>query len=357
MANAFQPLRIQSVQALTDDALLIELKRPKTFHFKSGQHLSIQSEIDNEMVFRTYSICTTPQSEKLAIGVRVLPHGIFSNWLQQNAKAGDFLNCSVPTGLFHLHPPKSHKQHNLFIAGGSGITPIVSMLEEYLERFEQTQATLLYSNRSFASTMFFEHLMQLKNRYIGRLQLFFLTSRQQQIQNWLHSRLNGEALMQLQQFKVIDLQSYQDVYLCGPRGMIDGCLEILDEHEFPQAQLHYELFTSTTISAKQVQHQSSPELREHQKLAQISFQYLGEIHQIDFVEDDHSILTAAARQGHQLPYACAGGVCGTCRAKILKGSAQMSENYALDQEDLAEHFVLTCQAIPTTDEVFLNFDY
>ena len=231
------------------------------------------------------------------------------------------------------------------------------MLEDFLERFEQTQATLLYSNRSFASTMFLEYLMQLKNRYIGRLQIFFLTSRQQQIQDWLHSRLDKKALMQLQQLQVIDLHAYQDVYLCGPRGMIDDCLEILDEHEFSPEQIHYELFTSTTIQAKQVQHNFNPASSDLKKLAQISFQYLGQNHQIDFIEGDRSILSAATRQGIQIPYACAGGVCGTCRAKVLQGSAKMIQNYALDQEDLAKNFLLTCQAIPTTEEVILNFDY
>ncbi|MCH9704795.1 MAG: 2Fe-2S iron-sulfur cluster binding domain-containing protein [Proteobacteria bacterium] len=350
----FESLSITNIQRETEDSLLITLAASPALSsaFHSGQHLTVKADINGAALYRTYSICQPACRRTIEIGVRVINGGLMSEYLAQQ-RQGDKLLVGAPIGTFYLHTsPTQFNDNILFIAGGSGITPIIGMLEELMLSQPQSRATLLYANRTLSSTMFFERLMQMKNRFIDRLETHLFFTREQTLVDWRSCRLNADTLEKLTQRGMLPYKNYDACYLCGPIPMMESCRDFLHD---PIPNIYTEAFGTANTTTRTVTLQQTAPPAE--PIARVQIVIDGVQREFDFCADDYSVLEAAKRHKIALPFSCTGGVCGTCRAKVLSGKADMKNNYALEADDINKGFVLSCQAKPLSDNLSLSFDY
>jgi ring-1,2-phenylacetyl-CoA epoxidase subunit PaaE len=359
MSTIFHPLSVRSVESDTPEAVIVTFAVPQElrsiFGFTQGQYLTLRAQVDGQDLRRSYSICAGVDDGELRVGVRKVPGGIFSNWIHSTLKVGDTIQVMVPQGRFFVPlDPASHR-HHVGIAGGSGITPILSIMKTVLAREPQSQFTLIYGNRQLKSTMFKEELEDLKNRYMSRLVLHHVFSDEQTDAPLNRGVMNreklGEFLGHLVQASGID-----HAYICGPFQMNDEAEAALLAAGLPEERIHIERFGVAQQASDRVDaviHEARPEDAE---LARVVIVRDGLRHEIEFRKDQPSILDCASAAGLEVPFSCTSGVCGTCRAKLLEGRVRMERNFALDKSDLAAGFVLTCQAHPLTERVVLSFD-
>ena len=347
----FHPLRVAAVRPDGDDARVVTFDVPAdqaaSFRFEPGQYLTLRAIVGGAELRRSYSICAAP-GEALRVGVRQVPGGAFSSWLQQTLRPGDLLDVMEPQGRFGAALAR-RPRHVLAVAGGSGITPILSILKSLLAGDPKAQATLLYGNRSAASTMFKEELEDLKNRHLTRLSLHPVFSREV-----VDSPLNAGRLDAAKVASFLRLAGPVDEsFVCGPHAMNDEVEAALLAAGVPPERLHVERFGIPPTAADATLH--APKEGDA-TTARISIVRDGLTREVAFQPSDESILAAAARAGLDVPYSCRSGVCATCRAKLLEGRVRMDRNFALEQADLDAGFVLTCQAHPLTDRVVVSFD-
>ncbi|MDO8420259.1 MAG: 1,2-phenylacetyl-CoA epoxidase subunit PaaE [Rubrivivax sp.] len=347
----FHPLRVAGVRAEGADARVVAFDVPADladrFRFEPGQYLTLRAFVDDRELRRSYSICAAP-GEVLRVGVRCVPGGAFSNWLHDRLKPGDTLDVMEPQGRFGAALARRPRRV-LAVAGGSGITPILSILKAVLAGDASAQATLLYGNRSAATTMFKEELEDLKNRHLTRLALHPVFSREV-----VDSPLNAGRLDAAKLASFLRLAGPVDeVFVCGPHAMNDEVEAALRASGFAAERIHVERFGIPPTAADATLH--AP--REGDATtARITIVRDGLTREVAFQPSDESILAAAGRGGLDVPYSCRSGVCATCRAKLLEGRVRMDRNFALDQADLDAGFVLTCQAHPLTERVVVSFD-
>lgn len=347
----FHPLRVAAVRPDGDDARVVTFDVPAdqaaSFRFEPGQYLTLRAIVGGAELRRSYSICAAP-GEALRVGVRQVPGGAFSSWLQQTLRPGDLLDVMEPQGRFGAALAR-RPRHVLAVAGGSGITPILSILKSLLAGDPKAQATLLYGNRSAASTMFKEELEDLKNRHLTRLSLHPVFSREV-----VDSPLNAGRLDAAKVASFLRLAGPVDeAFVCGPHAMNDEVEAALLAAGVPPERIHVERFGIPPTAADATLH--APKEGDA-TTARISIVRDGLTREVAFQPSDESILAAAGRAGLDVPYSCRSGVCATCRAKLLEGRVRMDRNFALEQADLDAGFVLTCQAHPLTDRVVVSFD-
>lgn len=351
MARAsFHELTVAAVERLTDDAAAITFAVPDElvddFDFAAGQSLTLRRTIDGQEHRRSYSICA-PAGSAPRVGVREIPDGLFSSWLVREVAVGDVVEVQTPTGSFRVDPTTSGR--HLCIAAGSGITPMLSIATTVLTDPTST-VTLVYGNRTSGSVMFAEELADLKNRYGARLDLIHVLSREPRDVELFSGRLDSDRLRRLLG-ALVPVGALDHVWLCGPFGLIADAREVLGELGVPADRVHVELFYVD---------EPPPELVRQDAVVE------GDVSEVTIVLDGRtttapmprgqSILDAAAATRHDLPFACKGGVCGTCRALVPSGEVDMRRNYALDDDEVARGFVLTCQTHPVSDAVTVDFD-
>jgi ring-1,2-phenylacetyl-CoA epoxidase subunit PaaE len=343
----FHALQVVSVVADADDAKLVSFHVPAElqpiFRFEPGQHLTLR----HGDLRRSYSICAAP-GQALRVGVRRVPGGVFSNWLHDHLKPGDWLEVMPPDGRFGAALAQ-RPRHVLAVAGGSGITPIVAMLQAVLHGDAQARCTLVYGNRTAASTMFRDALEDLKNRFFTRLALHVVLSREG-VDSPLHSgRIDAEKMADF-----LKLCGPVDAaFVCGPHAMNDVVERALLAAGLAPSAIHIERFGVPPSAADSTLHApSSGDATQ----ARVTIVRDGVRREIAFAPTDDSILAAAARAGLDVPYSCRSGVCATCRAKVLEGQVRMDRNFALQADEVAAGYVLTCQAHPLTDHVVVSFD-
>ena len=366
MSLHFHPLRVRAVRPETDEAVVLSLAVPpelaSTFAFQPGQYLTLRATVGGQDLRRAYSICSGLGEEAgvLRVGVRRVPGGVFSTWVNTVLKPGDVLQAFPPQGHFGLPlaspaPQIQAPQHVLGVAGGSGITPILSIMKTMLAAEPHSRFTLLYGNRSQKSTMFKEELEDLKNRYLTRVALHPVFS-----QEHMDSPLNSGRLNQakLAEFlgPLIDPAGISHAFICGPFGLNDEAEAALKAAGVPPERIHVERFgvpgaPSAADAARQ--HAAQPGDADDARVVLIRD---GVQREIRFGPQDASILDAAANAGMELPFSCKSGVCSTCRAKVLEGQVRMDRNFALEPHEVAAGFVLTCQAHALTQRVLLSFD-
>ena len=349
-APTFHILRVHDVERLTDDAVAVSFEVPDelgaAYDFAAGQSLTLRRRIDGQEHRRTYSICA-PVGERPRIGVREIPGGLFSRWLVHDVRPGDELEVQTPSGSFRADPATGGR--HLCIAAGSGITPMLSIASTVLTN-PDAHLTLIYGNRTTASVMFADELADLKNRYGSRLQLIHVLSREPRDVELFSGRLDGERLRRLLDL-LVPVHQVDDVWLCGPFAMTEQAREVLAELGVDPARVHFELFYVD---------EPPPELHRADAVVE------GETSEVTVVLDGQrstsamprgrSILDSAQTTRSDLPFACKGGVCGTCRALVREGEVDMRRNYALEQAEVAAGFVLTCQSHPVSDTVTVDFD-
>lgn len=356
----FHKLRVREVRPETDDCVSVAFEVPDDlqdqFNFVQGQYLTLKTTINGEEVRRSYSICTAPQDKDLRVAIKKVPGGTFSTYANEELIEGVELDVLEPAGRFYTTLDPAHQKHYVGFAAGSGITPVISILRTILQAEPQSRFTLFYGNKGVDSIIFREELEALKNKYLGRLSLHHVLSREQTGSDLFYGRIDAEKATAFFQ-KILHPSMVDEVFLCGPEPMILGVSETLQEAGVPRQNIHFELFTSSVA----LQEQAKRKRREQQEQgeaveAQIRIQLDGDVIEFPMTSDDDSILDAALKAGADLPYACKGGVCSTCRAKIEEGEVDMLVNYALEPDEIEAGFVLTCQAYPKTETVTVNFD-
>ncbi|MBI5717488.1 MAG: phenylacetate-CoA oxygenase/reductase subunit PaaK [Burkholderiales bacterium] len=348
----FHPLRVRQVHADTDDARVVTFEVPPalegSFRFAPGQYLTVRRPGDD--VRRSYSICAAP-GEALRVGVRHVPGGTFSSWLHAELKPGDWLEAMEPQGRFGTALDR-RPRHVLAIAGGSGITPILSIVKTVLEADASARVTLLYGNRQAASTMFKEELEDLKNRHLTRLAMHAVFSREAMDAPLSSGRLDADKIARFLRLAG-GVAAVDEVFVCGPHAMNDEVEAALLAAGLPAERIHIERFGIPPSAADAQLH--APKEGDA-TTARIAIVRDGLTREVGFQPTDESILAAASRAGLDVPYSCRSGVCATCRAKLIEGQVRMDRNFALEKADLEAGFVLTCQAHPLSERVVVSFD-
>ena len=340
--------------AITFDIPPAELER---FHFEPGQFLTVKAVVDGQEVRRSYSI-SSPRSRlakkgELEIGIRPVEGGVFSNWAAQSVKAGDTLSVMPPDGRFVVK--KQRAIHRVGFAAGSGITPILSIAATTLEAQPDSQFTLVYGNRRMSSVMFNEALQDLKDRYRDRLTLIHVLSRQAQEVDLLQGRIDGDKVRAVID-ALLPVKSMDEVFICGPEAMIEAAQQTLIEAGVPESRVYTERFTANTPLPKGVVPIGTlhPELESAKSVA-LSVILDGMEHEMMMAPNEH-VLDVALNAGLDLPFSCKAGVCCTCRAKVLEGTVEMDKNFTLEGAEMAQGFVLSCQARPTSGRLLVSFD-
>ena len=353
----FHPLKVRDVQPDTDEAFIVSFEVPAelkdTFRFQHGQYLTLRTRMDGQDLRRSYSICAGVDDDCLRVGVRRLPGGAFSSWVAQSLKAGDTLEVMPPQGRFHVPLDPTAERHYLGVAGGSGITPILSIMKTVLAREPRSRFTLIYSNRRPATTMFKEELEDLKNRYLTRLSLHHVFTQEHVDAPLYAGRLSREKM---QRFfaTVVDPARIDHAFVCGPFQLNDEVEAALREAGVAEWRIHVERFGAPLPDQGLARvHEARPEDADNAKVEIVRD---GLTREIVFRKTDPSILDAAAAAGMDVPFSCKSGVCSTCRAKVLEGRVRMDRNFALDKDEVAAGFVLTCQSHPLTERVVVSFD-
>jgi ring-1,2-phenylacetyl-CoA epoxidase subunit PaaE len=359
MSTLFHPLRVKAIEPDTAEAVIVSFEVPadlqQVFGFTQGQYLTLRHEIDGQDLRRSYSICAGLDDGELRVGVRKVRGGVFSNWINASLKPGDAIQVMAPQGRFFVPIEPEAARHHVGIAGGSGITPILSIMKTVLAREPHSRFTLIYGNRQLQSTMFKEEIEDLKNRYMTRLVLQHVFSDEHIDSPLGFGVMNREKIGEFLA-SVVPAADIDHVYVCGPFQMNDEAEAALLAAGVPEDRIHIERFGVALPSASQVGavvHEAQP---GDAKQARIVIVRDGLQREITFTEGQPSILDAASAAGLEVPFSCTSGVCGTCRAKCVDGEVRMERNFALDKNEVAAGFVLTCQAHPLTERVTLSFD-
>lgn len=371
----FHPLEVSQVRRLTDNAVEVSFAVPEElqdeYDYVAGQYVALRAQIEGNEVRRSYSICETPTPGVLKVGIKKDLGGIFSTWANEELKAGETLDVMSPQGAFiskHKLTGMNDAEavsdealaegrtHFVAAAAGSGITPILAIAKTLLAHPETT-LDLIYANRAASEVMFLEELADLKDRYPSRLAIHHVLSREQRQAPIYSGRIDADRLDQIFTH-LIDVEKVDEWFLCGPFELVQLIRDELDKREVPAAKVRFELF-STGQPGEGAQGSSgrSIEVDPEGDNFQISFQLDGLSGEVKSPKSAReTVLNAALRVRADVPFACAGGVCGTCRAKVTEGSVEMAENYALEADDVERGYVLTCQSRPTSDRVAVNFD-
>lgn len=350
--TVFHRLNIAAIERDTPDAVAVTFSVPdalrEQYHYRPGQHLTLKASIQGENLRRCYSICSSPDENTLKIGVKAIYEGRFSNFINQHLTVGDSLEVMIPQGQFGYQPEQNTQAHYLAIAAGSGITPLLSIIKATLQTETKSHFVLIYGNRNSRSVMFKESIADLKNRFAQRFQVLYLFSQEQQDSELLSGRISQQQLNALGK-TLLNFQQFDRAFICGPESMMDEVHDTLINYGMPKEFVHTERFNTSGIKFK-------PTSALATETRQVSIHLDGRTMNISMDSQDDSILDAALRQGADLPYACKGGVCATCKCKLRAGEVEMGVNYSLEPDQISDGYILSCQSWPKGDGVVLDFD-
>jgi ring-1,2-phenylacetyl-CoA epoxidase subunit PaaE len=354
----FYPLKVKDIRQETSDCVSVSFAVPKEwatyFAFQQGQYLTLKTRIEGKEMRRSYSICTAPDDNDLRVAIKQVEKGKFSTYANNELKTGDILEVMPPMGHFFTPLSKNNVQNYIFFAAGSGITPVISNIKAILRTEPQSQCTLFYGNQRVSSIIFKEELEALKNQHLRRFQIFNVLSRERTESDLLNGRLDREKISQfIEKIPNIlraspDKSGGGDFFSCGPFEMTEAVKELLLTHGIDEKNIHFELFNAPKIAKKNKPINSAIKSHAFIKMDGLTIEVP--------IERGQNILDAAQLVGADVPYACKGGVCCTCRAKLIEGEIEMQVNYSLTKEEVAQGFILTCQAVPKTKKVVVDFD-
>ena len=350
--TTFHSLTVAKVEPETRDAVTITFAVPQAlqdaYRFRPGQHLTLKTKLDGDELRRCYSICRSTAPGEISVAVKAIDGGRFSRYARDEIKAGMALEVMVPQGQFGYQPRAEREGHYLAIAAGSGITPMLAIISATLATEPNSQFTLIYGNRSSHSMMFRQALADLKDRYPQRLQVVHLFSQEAMDSDLLQGRIDGDKLRELAAH-LLDFSRFDHAFICGPAAMMDEAEMTLRELGVPEKAIHLERFNTPGSGARRAAGVQA-------EGRSVTIRQDGRDRTIALSAEDDSILDAALRQGADLPFACKGGVCATCKCKVLRGEVAMAANYSLEADEVAAGYVLSCQALPTSGDVIVDFD-
>jgi len=359
MTPRFHRLRIAEVRRETPDAVSIAFAVPQDarqdFAFSCGQYLTLRTMIDGEDVRRSYSICSGVDDDELRVAVKRVDGGLFSSFVSEGIKEGDEIDVMTPAGRFTVDIRPDEARTFVGFASGSGITPVLSIIRTVLSREPKSRFFLFYGNKSTASILFRETLDDLKDRFLDRLSVFHVLSREQQDVPILNGRLDAEKVSVLLR-SIVPASIVDHAFICGPAGMIDEIEEALLGLGMQRERIHVERFTPAPVTGARRPAATVPKgPAAEASAARATLIVDGKTAEVP-VASGETVLEAALRAGLDLPYSCRGGMCCTCRAKVVEGAVEMAVNYSLEPWEMQAGFVLTCQALPTTDHVTIDYD-
>ena len=354
--SKFYPLTVAKVKQETRDAIAVTFDVPAElkpqFAYQQGQHLTLRAMIDGEDVRRSYSICSAVQDEQLRVAIKRVSGGQFSSWANEHLKPGATLEVMPPMGHFNVPLDPQSERHYLAFAAGSGITPILSIVKTTLQAEPKSRFTIVYGNRASSSVIFRDELTDLKDTYMDRLKLVYVMSREQQDIELFNGRITEEKCgLFLKHWIAID--DIDVAFICGPEDMMHGVSRSLQAAGLAKEKIRIELFAASIPK-----HEHKPRRIEagQQHLTEVTVIMDGNAASFTMDKDKESILDAGLRAGIDMRYSCKGGVCSTCRCKVLDGQVEMDVNYALEDYEVARGFVLSCQSFPISDKVVVDFD-
>ncbi|MBK7762944.1 MAG: phenylacetate-CoA oxygenase/reductase subunit PaaK [Bacteroidetes bacterium] len=353
----FHPLTVSDIRQETPECVSVAFSIPdelkENFRYQAGQYITIKTHMNGEELRRSYSLCSSPLENDFRVAIKQVEGGLFSTYANTQLKEGDVLEVMDPMGKFTTQlTPKAGKNYMAF-AAGSGITPMLSLMKTILATELNSTFTLIYGNKNLQSIIFKEEIEALKNKFMGRLQVVHILSREKLETEINNGRINAEKCEQLFA-NLLHAKNIDQYFLCGPEDMIMGVKDYLLNQGVEETHIHFELF-STGIQTKQADWKAT-HTQDTEQMCTVTIKVDDRTYDIKLAYGGDSILDAALKSGADLPYACKGGVCCTCRAKVMEGEVDMEVNYALEKEEVAQGYVLTCQAHPKTEKVFIDFD-
>lgn len=359
MSLAFYKVKVKEVRKETEECVSLLFSIPEemrsAFTFSPGQHIIIKSRAeDGEELRRNYSICSCPSDSALRVAVKKIPGGYYSTYVNEKLQVGQELEISNPQGNFFVNIDPRHKKTYVAVAAGSGITPVMAMLKTILREEPKSRFWLIYGNRDKSSIIFKQELEDLKNQYMGRFSVYHVLSRESMEHPLNSGRIDAEKINMFLS-KIIGVENLDEVYLCGPEGLIQASRQAFEAAGIPAKQIHYELFYHQPTTANASRKDSSGTNGEN-LISQVQVKLDGVIHAFSLAYNGDSILEAALKQGADLPFSCKGGVCATCKCKLEQGEVHMDVNYALEPEELEQGFILSCQSHPISPNVVVNYD-
>src|SRR5690606_21497158 len=354
--SRFDSLEVSDIRKETPDCVSVSFRVPEElkekFVFKPGQYLTVKTTLNGDEVRRSYSICSAPYEKDLRVAIKKVEGGAFSTFANETLQVGQFLDLMKPTGRFVSKFDEDGNNY-LFFAAGSGITPVISIIKHILKTQPKSEISMIYGNRGFEHIIFRETIEALKNSYMNRFRVYHVLSREFQGESLYNVRIDEKKCIDFINSPIIDIQHYDEFFVCGPEEMINAVRSTLKSANVEDEKVRFELFTSPG------------QLKSEEKTLQKGTDSVGSDvtviidgveHNFKLANDGLAILDAANTIGADLPFACKGGVCCTCRAKLVEGEVKMDTNYSLEEDELEQGFILTCQSHPVTDKIIVNFD-
>lgn len=355
----FHKLTVSDVRKETADCVSVAFDLPadleSVYKFKPGQYLTLRTEINGEDIRRSYSICSCPFDGELRVAIKRVEGGRFSTYANHDLKIGDELDVMTPIGNFTTEFSESNTKQYVAIAAGSGITPVMSLIKSAMIAEPNSKFTLIYGNRNSASVIFKDEIEDLKDAHMNRLEVHHVLSREDQGSDLLKGRIDAEKVKGFAE-KFFDVDKTDAYFLCGPEEIIHASEEALGSMGVTKDKIHFELFTSSADTPSKKTEVETSGSSSNDVLSSVTVILDGDETHMDISTKGKTILDSALDAGADVPFACKGAVCCTCRAKVLEGSAEMEMNYALTDEEVEEGYILTCQSHPTADKVVVSFD-
>lgn len=353
----FYKLKIKDIYKETEDTSVIDFHVPialkSEFQFRQGQHLTLKADINDEDVRRSYSLCSGPNDNQWKVAVKLIPGGKFSTYVNESLKAGDEIEVMSPSGNFGIPVQPEVSKNYLFFAAGSGVTPVLSMIKAHLAAEPNATCKLFYVNKTAKSIIFKEELEQLRNTFFGRLEIYYFLTKERRDIELFNGRFDDEKMKVLTK-TFIDIPDTSEVFLCGPEKMVNYVSEYLINAGLPKELVHFELFV-TGLSEEDIK-RAERLAKQNVEGTEVTIVDGGKEFLFTMTKEYDNILDAALGAGADLPFACKGGVCSTCKCRVIEGAVEMKINYALDDKEVAQQLVLSCQAVPTTEKVVVDFD-
>lgn len=354
--HQFYSLSVKDIEKNTADCTLVEFEVPEaisdTFSFVQGQHLTLRTHLNGQEIRRSYSLCSSPLEKKWKVAVKKIDGGLFSTFVNENLKPGDVMEVMPPLGSFSVAADAEESRHYVAFAAGSGITPVISMLKTHLQLEPNSRFSLFYINQTVSSIILKEEIEALKNRFLDRLDVYFFLTQEEQEVSVFNGRIDQQKMELICQYFLNPMQ-VNHFFLCGPEPMILMIKDFLTSKGVEEKCIHFELFHSFIGEAKsrERKQQSASGL-----MTEVHLKEGGKTIRFAMPKGTETILDAALKKNSALPFACKGGVCCTCKAKLVEGKVDMEINYALEKEQLEAGYILTCQSIPVSESIFIDFD-
>jgi len=352
----FHSVKILDIYKETKDCSVISFDIPEElkgdFKYTQGQHLNIRAMIDGAEVRRSYSLCSSPIENKWQVAVKKIDGGLFSAYVNQTLKKGDILEIMPPSGVFFKEVNPAAAKNYIVFAAGSGITPVLSIIKTHLALEPNSTFKLFYLNKTVKSIIFKEEIEALKNKHLGRFEIFHFLTKEHRNVELLNGRFTKEKLQILTE-KIIDIPSVDECFICGPEEMIFLIRDELVAAGLSKDKIHFELFH--TGHSEEDKQRASKILEKKVEGTEVTILDGGKEFHFTMEDDFDNILDGALAAGADLPFACKGGVCSTCRCKVIEGTVEMKVNYALDENEVAKNYILSCQAVPTSKKVVVDF--